>query len=102
MENKNTLDLLLMVEAKAAALINDAQAEADRRIHDSEEKQHAVYEERFRVEIQAQEALLQKNSEKIKEQYQQMLDEYRREISGIDVDTEHFSKLVNEYIAAQG
>jgi vacuolar-type H+-ATPase subunit H len=99
---ENTLDYLLQVEAKAAALIEEAQAEADRRINDNDEKQHAVYDECFRMEVQAQEILLQENNVKIKEQYQQRLDEYRNEISGIDINKEHFFATLNKYIAAEG
>jgi vacuolar-type H+-ATPase subunit H len=99
---ENTLDYLLQVEAKAAAMISEAQAEADKRIHDNEEKQHAVYEECFKVEVQAQEVLLQENNEKIKVQYQQKLDEYRNEISSIDINKELFFETLNKFIAAEG
>jgi len=98
MENENTLDHLLQIEAKAAALVNDAQAEADRRIHESEEKNRAAYEERFRAEVQAKETSLKKEKEKIKAQYDKELEDYRNEISGIDVNVGKFSALLNDYL----
>jgi len=102
MDNVNTLDNLLQIEAKASSLVNDAQAEADRRIHDSEEKNHKAYEERYKVEVQKQEAALQKVKEKTKIQYQEELEKYREELSKVTVNTERFSALLNEYLAAKG
>jgi vacuolar-type H+-ATPase subunit H len=102
MENVNTLDNLLQIEAKAASLVNDAQSEADRRIHDSEEKNHRAYEERYRVEAQRQEAALQKIREKTKIQYQEELEKYREELSKVEINTGRFSALLNEYLAGQG
>ena len=102
MENENTLGHLLKIEAEAAVLVNDAQTEADRRIHENEEKLRAVYEERFRVEAQGREASLKVEKDKLKEQYQNAIDEYRKEISGINVDVERFTSLFNKYIAGEG
>ena len=99
MENENTLDHLLQIEAKAAALVNDAQAEADRRIHESEEKNRAAYEERYKAEAQVLEASLKKEKEKIKSEYQKALDEYRAEISGIKVSVDNFCALLNGCLA---
>jgi vacuolar-type H+-ATPase subunit H len=102
MENENTLDHLLQIEAKAAALVSDAQAEADRRIHESEEKNRAAYEERFREEAQKLEASLKNEKEKIKSEYQKALDEYRTEISGISINVDNFCALLNGYLTNKG
>jgi vacuolar-type H+-ATPase subunit H len=99
MENDNTLDHLLKIEAQAAALVNDAQAEADRRIHENEEKNRKTYEERYRLETQKHESAFRKEKEKLKEQYQQKLEEYRAGISAAKTDVEKFSALFNEYVA---
>jgi len=99
MENADTLDHLLKIEAEASALVNDAQQEADRRTHENEEKNRVVFEEHFRVEVQMLESTLKKEREKVRKQYQQALDEYRQEISGIKVNVEKFSALLNEYLA---
>ena len=100
MDNVNTLDHLLQIETKAAALVNDAQAEADRRIHESEEKNHTLYEERYRAKVQELEASLKEEKEKIKIRYQNELDEYRKEISMVDVNVERFSALLNDCLSA--
>ena len=99
MGNDNTLEHLLKIEAEAAALVKDAQAEADRRIHENEEKKRKIYEERFKVEAQKHESALRKEKEKVKEQYQQMLEDYRNGISNAKTDVEKFSALFNKYVA---
>ena len=101
MENANTLGHLLQIEAEAAALVNDAQAEADRRIHENEEKNREVYEERYKVEAQKLDASLQKEKERIKSEYQKALDEYRAEISGIKVSVDNFCALLNGCLAGK-
>jgi vacuolar-type H+-ATPase subunit H len=98
MENKNTLDHLLQIEAKAAALVNDAQAEADTRIHESEEKNRAAYEERFRAEAQSLEASLRNEKERIREQYNKAIEDYRKEVSGVSINADGFSALLNDYL----
>ena len=99
MGNVNTLDNLLQIETQAAALVNDAQAEADRRIHESETKNHTAYEECFRAKVQKLETLLKEEKEKTKKRYQDELDDYRKKISTVDADYERFSVLLNEYLA---
>jgi vacuolar-type H+-ATPase subunit H len=99
MDNDNTLEHLLKIEAEAAALVNDAQAEADRRIHENEENNRKIYEERFKIEAQKHELALGKEKEKLKEQYQQTLEEYRNGISNAKTDMERFSELFNRYVA---
>jgi len=101
MENENTLDHLLQIEANAAALVSDAQAEADRRIHESEAKNREAYEERFKVEAQKLEESLKNEKEKIKSEYQKALDEYRAEISGININVDNFCALLNGYLAGK-
>jgi vacuolar-type H+-ATPase subunit H len=99
MDNDNTLEHLLKIEAEAAALVNDAQAEADRRIHENEEQNRKTYEERYKVEAQMRESALGKEKEKLKEQYQQTLEKYRNGISNAKTDMEKFSGLFNRYVA---
>jgi vacuolar-type H+-ATPase subunit H len=102
MENSNTLDHLLDIEAKASALVKDAQEEAEKRIHENEIKNQTAYEERFKVEAQKLEDSLIKEKEKLRTQYKQTLDEYRNEISNININVDRFSSLLNKYIAGEG
>ena len=101
MDNISTLDNLLQIETQAVALVNDAQAEADRRIRESEAKNHSVYEESFRAKIQELEISLKEEKEKIKKRYQDELDEYRKEISMVDADYDRFSSLLNNYLTSK-
>ncbi|MDR2597633.1 MAG: hypothetical protein LBC76_09995 [Treponema sp.] len=101
MENSNTLDHLLEIEAKASALVNDAQEEAEKRIHESEIKNQAAYEERFKAEAQKLEDALIKEKERLRTQYKQTLEKYRNDISNININTDRFSSLLNKYIAGE-
>ncbi|MDR0486864.1 MAG: hypothetical protein LBG91_01320 [Treponema sp.] len=102
MEDDKALEHLLKIEAEAAALVNDAQVEADRRIQENEKKNRAVHEQRFRTESEGREAALKQEKDRLKKQYQVSLEEYRKEISGISVDTERFSALFDRLFAEEG
>jgi len=95
---RNTLDHLLEVEADAAAMVNAAQEEADRRVHENEERNRLEFEERFKAEIHAREESLKIKKEETKIKYQKALDAYKDEISNINVDEKKFSALFNEYL----
>ncbi|MDR0444264.1 MAG: hypothetical protein LBH44_12755 [Treponema sp.] len=99
MESDKALEHLLKIEAEAAALVIDAQAEADRRILESENKNRASYEERFRVEAQLKETALKKEKDRLKKQYQKALEDYRNEILNFNPDTEKFSALFNSFFS---
>jgi len=94
----NVLDHLLKVEADASALVNDAQNEADRRVRGNEEKNRIAFEERIKTEIQEHEKIFNNEKERINNQYNKALQEYRDEISTVTVDEERFSGLLNEYL----
>jgi len=94
----NTLEHLLEVESEASALVNDAQEEAQKRIRENEERNHAVYEERLREEINKREESLKEEKEKIITQYQESLDEYKNIVSGIKIDEKGFCDLLNNYL----
>ena len=102
MDNDKALEHLLKIEAKAAALVNDAQAEADRRIAENEKKNREIFEQRFSVESQAKETALRKEKDRLKKQYQKELDDYRQEISGIKTDVQRFSTLFSEIYSGEG
>jgi len=101
MENSNTLDHLLEIEAKASALVNDAQEEAEKRIHENEVKNQTAYEECFKTEAQKLEDALIKEKERLRTQYKQTLEEYRNDISNININVDRFSSLLNKYIAGE-
>ena len=95
----STLDHLLEIEAAAAAIVDDAQIEAAKRIHENDEKNRIVFDERYKVEIQNHLSRLNDEIEKVKIQYKKELDDYRKEISGINVEKDAFCALFNKYIS---
>jgi len=101
-QSRSVLDHLLKVEAEAAALIRDAQDEADRRVHENEEKNRAAYEERLKAQIQIQELSLKEEKEKIDSRYKEALDEFREKIKNISADDNNFRALLNEYLRPAG
>jgi len=96
---KNTLEHLLGIEAEAAALVNDAEKEAERRIRENDEKNRVTYDERLKAETQRREAQLETEVNQLKKEYQQTLDNYRDEISRINVNQQEFSVLLNTYLS---
>ena len=95
---KNVLDHLFKIEAEAAALTAGAQSEADRRIHDNEEKNRAAFEERIKNEIHIQELSLKKEKEEIDNRYQTALNNFHEEIKNVHADERSFCALLNEYL----
>lgn len=96
------LDHLLKVESDAAAMVSGAQAEADRRIRENEENNRTGWEERFKAEIHTREAVLENEKEKVKQKYNEALEEYRREISAHKTDVKKFCDLVNSILINNG
>jgi len=101
-QSVSVLDILLKVEAEAAALVNDAQIEADRRIHDNEEKNRVFFDEQIKKEIQKQEVILNSEKEKINSAYENALKNYRDEIKNINADEDRFCVLLNKYFNHTG
>ena len=101
MKNNEELENLLKIEAQAADFVNDAQAEADRRIQENENKNRSEFEKTLAAETEVKENIYKTEKEKIENQYQSILEEYCREISGLHINTEKFCTLLNKYIEAQ-
>lgn len=94
----NTLEHLLEIETSAAALVNDAQEEADRRIRENEEKNRIEHEERIKSVLKEHQAQFEKEKEIINVDYRNALDDYKKEIALINVNEQEFSGLLNKYI----
>jgi ABC-type phosphate transport system auxiliary subunit len=92
---RELLGHLLKIEAEAASLVDDAQAEADRRVAEGERQNRARYEERYSQEAAALEAEYVKEIAVVKENYKRDLDAYRDSLAAIKTDTESFSALMN-------
>ena len=92
---RELLGHLLKIEAEAAALVDDAQAEADRRIAGGERQNRARYEERYGQEASALEAEYAKEIAAVRENYKGELDAYRDSLAAIKTDIDGFSALMN-------
>jgi hypothetical protein len=94
---------LLDLEARAAALVEDAQAEADRRLAEGEKLSRARYDETYAGEVAVLEAAYAKDIAAVKEDYKKQLDTYRGSLKAMPVDrgaffalTEHLLFLTKE------
>ena len=98
MDNDEVLGHLIKIESEAAALVNDAQAEADRRVLEAEKHNHAAYEDRYRGESKRLEDEFQALREKVQQRYQAELEAYTEKVFSVSVDVNRFSALLDRFI----
>ncbi|MDR1389420.1 MAG: hypothetical protein LBJ31_05530 [Treponema sp.] len=96
-ESPDVLGHLLEVENEAAALVDEAQREADSRIKAAEEKGRAAYDESYRTMIEELETDYKKNRDAVEEEYRTMLDQYRASLESIPLDQERFAALAQSF-----
>lgn len=96
--DENILQHLLQVESDAAALVNNAQAEADRRLAEGEKQNRQRYDEAYSREVAELDAGFEREIKTVKEDYQRQLETYRENLSHIKADTENFFKLVESLL----
>ena len=102
MDNNEVLDHLLKIEAEAAALVNEAQAEADKRITEAEKQNRTAYDKRFIEENQRLEKGFLQSKELAREQFNKELETYKEKISSIPVDNDRFSSLLDTLVLGEG
>jgi len=102
MDNNEVLDHLLKIEAEAAALVNEAQTEADKRITEAEKQNRAAYDKRFVEENQRLEKGFLQSKELAKEQFRKELETYKEKISSVHVDNDRFSNLLDSLVLGEG
>jgi regulator of protease activity HflC (stomatin/prohibitin superfamily) len=93
MEERDVLRHLLEIEGQAAVLVDDAQAEADRRVKEAEEQNHLAYDGEYQKIVAELEAVYQKEVETAKAEYNKSLDEYRMSLDAMPRDGGGFSGL---------
>jgi hypothetical protein len=94
---KELLSHLLNIEAEAAALVNEAQAEADRRVGEGEKTNRSRYEEQYGREAAALESACVREIAEAKAAYARELDAYRDSLHALRVDTGAFAALMTEF-----
>jgi F0F1-type ATP synthase membrane subunit b/b' len=97
-ENGNVLEHLLRVEAEASALVDGAQAEADRRTAQSEKQNRARYEERYSREAAEMEAAYGNEVGNIRKRYEEQLAAYRESLTAITADRNGFKDMVESFL----
>ena len=95
MKEHDVLRHLLQIEAEAASLTEDARAEVDRRVAEGEKESRARYEERYGQETAKLEAAYEEQIAAIKKDHKKQLDDYRKSLDTMIVDTQAFTELVN-------
>jgi hypothetical protein len=98
LRDQDLLHHLLEVEARAAAMVEDAQAEADRRAAESEVRSRARYDEAYAREAADLEVRYQQEYKAVKTEYQRLLGEYRESLETMPVHRDSFLKLVSSLL----
>jgi regulator of protease activity HflC (stomatin/prohibitin superfamily) len=98
MDERNILGHLLKVEADASALVDDAQAEADRRISEGEKQNRVFYDERYAAVSSEAEASYTEAIARVREDYRSRLEDYRKTLEAMPLDETNFSNLMEKYI----
>jgi F0F1-type ATP synthase membrane subunit b/b' len=101
MDNSEVLGHLLKIESEAAAMVSDAQAEADRRVAEAEKQNRAAYEERYQNVLKNLEDGEKKLKEQIRLQYREEIDAFRKKVSSVNVDVNAFAALLDKLIAGE-
>jgi regulator of protease activity HflC (stomatin/prohibitin superfamily) len=102
MDNNDVLDHLLKIESEAAALVNEAQAEADNRITGAEKQNRVAYDRRFREESAILEEEFLQSKELARQRYQEELEAYKEKISSVHVNYDRFSTLLDSLVLGEG
>ena len=102
MDDHEILQHLLSVESEAAALVDDAQAEADRRISRGEKQNRIRYDEIYAGEADALEKNLVESVNAIKGNYHSQLELYRKSLEAQEVDMKAFSALAEKILNVKG
>ncbi|MDR1398605.1 MAG: hypothetical protein LBJ41_01600 [Treponema sp.] len=98
MDETDVLRHLLEVEAEAAALVDSAQAEADRRLADGEKLNREHYDQCYAKEVAELDANYQKQLDAVKADYQKQLDAYRAELDAMSVNNSRFMELAGHLL----
>jgi vacuolar-type H+-ATPase subunit H len=98
MDEDGVLRHLLEVEAEATALVDSAQAEADKRLSDGEKLNRERYDQRYGKEVAEFDADYQKQIDAVQADYQKQIDAYRAELDAMPVDNGRFMELAGRLL----
>jgi F0F1-type ATP synthase membrane subunit b/b' len=96
--DENVLGHLLKIEAEASALVDDAQAEADRRVAESEKQNRSLYDQEYGRRAAELEAAYAGEIDRIKADYRNRIEEYRKSLEALSADRGRFSALLDTFL----
>ncbi|MDR2101125.1 MAG: hypothetical protein LBP43_00980 [Treponema sp.] len=95
---QNILQHLLQVESEAAALVDDAQAEADRRLAEGEKQNRQRYDDGYSREVAELDARFEAEIAAVREDYRKQLGAYQESLGRMAVNIKNFSRLVESLL----
>ena len=101
MENNEILQHLLEIVSKAATLVDDAQAEADRRVAEAEKQNRARYDEQYAREVETLEEAFSRDIALARENYRKQLEEYHNGLKAQSLDTKAFFSLAEKLLVSR-
>ena len=93
MDDSDILQHLLEIENQAAVLVDDAQAEADRRIKEAEEQNRVAFDESYQKLTAELDVEYLNSADAAKKKYNKILDDYRANLDSMPRQNESFSAL---------
>ena len=100
--DRNVLQHLLNLEAQASNLVEDAKAEAERRLSEGEKVCRANYDEAYSAEVEILEAAYKKEVAAIREDYKKLLDAYKSSLTSCTVNGNAFKALTERLFFGEG
>jgi hypothetical protein len=97
-EDENVLKHLLDLEAEATAMVDGAQAEAERRVLEGEKVCRARYDEAYSAEAASLQAAYDNQTASFKEDYKKQLETFRNGLNEMPVNKKQFSALAEHLL----
>ena len=98
MDNNEVLDHLLKIESEAARMVDEAQADADRRVTEAEKHNRAAFDKRYREEGEKLENNFIQFKELARQRYQTELENYKQKTSSFEINTDGFSSMLDNLV----
>ena len=98
MDEQDVLRHLLEVESNAASLVNDAQAEADKRVAENEKQNRSRFDDKYNQEVSLLEKNYQDAISKVKDEYDEDLRAYRESFKNEKINRDAFIGLAESFL----
>jgi vacuolar-type H+-ATPase subunit H len=101
MDDSDLLQHLLEIETQASVLVDDAQAEADRRIKSAEEQNRLSYDKQYQTLVKQLEEEYREQLARVKDEYHRSLEEYRCSLDAMPFNGAGFSALASSLLLGE-